>query len=164
METKPVKTKNAKCKICGHVTATVNAMRVHLNTTHGKTGRGLTKDYISQTTAPPTHRKGKSKKSKFQCTICGHTCRSDAGIIGHIQNKHGKSGSIREFYKKIESPAKRKYTKREKPSTNNVMEMLGAAGVMKKDIKFRMTVDLEINLTKNSIDILPWSPNRPEGA
>ena len=164
MEVKPVKTKNSKCKICGHVTATVNAMRVHLNKTHGKSGRGLTKKYICQTTAAPSNRKSKARKTNFQCTICGHSCGTDAGIIGHIQNKHGKTGSIREFYKKTELPAKRKYTKRDKPDQANVMEMLQGAGVMKKDIKFRMTVDLEINLTINSIDILPWSLNRPEGA
>ena len=170
-EPKADKVKNSKCKICGHITATVNSMRVHLNKTHGKSGRGLAKNYISKTTAPATPRRGKNKNSKnksktanYQCTICGHTCRSDAGIIAHVQTKHDKSGSIREFYKKTELPTKRKYTKREKPSRGNVMEMLQGAGVMKKDIKFKMTVDLEINLTKNSIDILPWAGNKPEGA
>lgn len=163
-EVKPAKIKNSKCKICGHVTATINAMRVHLNKTHGKSGRGLTKNYISQTSARPSHRQGKAKKSGYECTICGHICGTDAGIISHIQARHGKSGSMREFYEKKELPPKRKYTKRDKPDSDNIMEMLQGTGVMKKDIKFRMTVDLEINLTKNSIEILPWSSNKPEGA
>jgi hypothetical protein len=144
---------------------------VHLNKTHGKSGRGLAKEYISKTTSPASLRRGrakgsrnKSKTSNYECTICGHTCGSDAGIIGHLQAKHQKSGSMKEFYKKTELPAKRKYTKRDKPSQVNVMEMLQGAGAMKKDVKFRITVDLEINLTKNSIDILPWSGNKPEGA
>ncbi|MCF7956608.1 MAG: hypothetical protein K9M75_12465 [Phycisphaerae bacterium] len=170
-ETKPEMVKNSKCKLCGHITATLNAMRVHLNKTHGKSGRGIAKNYISKTTAPTSPRGGRAKGSKnktktsnYECTICGHTCGTDAGIIGHLQAKHEKSGSMREFYKKTELPAKRKYTKRDKPNRSNVMEMLQGAGVMKKDIKFKMTVDLEINLSKNSIEILPWAGNKPEGA
>lgn len=156
-----------KCKLCGHVTKAHNSMLSHLKIKHGKTGRGLTKEFIIKTSQKPVRASyGKSMKDKcfeYTCTICKHTLGTDAGIIGHIKKQHGKSNPVREFYtrKEISTSHKSKTKKTPKAINSKLLDILGNG---KEDIKFIITVDLEINLSTNSIKILPCSGHQKDGS
>jgi len=150
---------NFKCKLCGHITKSYGAMSAHLNKLHQRNGTGLKENYMEMTDELPKAKKTAGKNSRYKCNHCGHICGTSAGIIPHIKTKHDIQENMKEHYTRIDAPAKRKYNKRPKPDNSKILDILGAG---KKDVKFRITVDLEINLSQNTIDILPWQGNTPE--
>ena len=143
---------NYKCKICNHVTGAHNSMLAHIKKHHGKSGEGITAEFIEKTFEKAKRKINSAKGVKYICKECGHITGTDAGIIGHIKAKHNITEKYHEHYEKKGTAPKRKYTKREKPAGGNIMELLGGA---KNEIKCIVTVDLEVNLTTNSIKIIP---------
>ena len=81
---------NWKCKECGHVCNHKNGIITHLRRHHGNSEgyEGRIEPTSEEITHPNQKNKNQQQTINWKCKECGHVCKSESGIKGHLINKH----------------------------------------------------------------------------